>query len=69
MRNTIAGVDRFGDYVLSSQVYTNARDLARFGLQYLNGRLERREQPSLLPKSTIAVVVSSDDVVSAYDRH
>src|SRR5262249_45985699 len=23
MRNTIAGVDRFGDYVLSSQVYTN----------------------------------------------
>ena len=37
MRNTIAGVDRFGDYVLSSQVYTNARDLARFGLMYLNG--------------------------------
>jgi len=26
-----------GDYVLSSQVYTNARDLARFGLLYLNG--------------------------------
>jgi CubicO group peptidase (beta-lactamase class C family) len=37
MRNTIAGMDRFGDYVLSSQVYTNARDLARFGLLYLNG--------------------------------
>jgi CubicO group peptidase (beta-lactamase class C family) len=37
MRNTIAGADRFGDYVLSSQVYTNARDLARFGLLYLNG--------------------------------
>jgi CubicO group peptidase (beta-lactamase class C family) len=36
MRNTIAGADRFGDYVLSSQVYTNARDLARFGLLYLN---------------------------------
>lgn len=36
MRNTVAGVDRFGDYVLSSQVYTNARDLARFGLLYLN---------------------------------
>jgi len=36
MRNTIPGVDRFGDYVLSSQVYTNARDLARFGLLYLN---------------------------------
>jgi CubicO group peptidase (beta-lactamase class C family) len=37
MRNTIPGIDRFGDYVLSSQVYTNARDLARFGLLYLNG--------------------------------
>jgi len=36
MRNTIAGVDRFGDYILSSQVYTNARDLARLGLLYLN---------------------------------
>lgn len=36
MRNTIPGVDRFGDFILSSQVYTNARDLARFGLLYLN---------------------------------
>lgn len=36
MRNTVPGVDRFGDYVMSSQVYTNARDLARFGLLYLN---------------------------------
>ena len=37
MRSTLPGVDRFGDYVMSSQVYTNARDLARFGLLYLNG--------------------------------
>ena len=37
MRSTIPGVDRFGDFVMSSQVYTNARDLARFGLLYLNG--------------------------------
>ena len=37
MRSTLIGVDRFGDYILSSQVYTNARDLARFGLLYLNG--------------------------------
>jgi len=37
MRNTLLSVDRFGDFVLSSQVYTNARDLARFGLLYLNG--------------------------------
>ncbi len=37
MRNTLISVDRFGDFILSSQVYTNARDLARFGLLYLNG--------------------------------
>ncbi len=37
MRNTLLGTDRFGDFILSSQVYTNARDLARFGLLYLNG--------------------------------
>lgn len=36
MRNTLPGVDRFGNYVMSSQVYTNTRDLARFGLLYLN---------------------------------
>ena len=35
MRNTLLSADRFGDFVLSSQVYTNARDLARFGLLYL----------------------------------
>jgi CubicO group peptidase (beta-lactamase class C family) len=37
MRNTLVSPDRFGDYIFSSQVYTNARDLARFGLLYLNG--------------------------------
>jgi len=37
MRNTIPGVDRFGDFIMSSQIYTNARDLARFGLLYANG--------------------------------
>lgn len=36
MRNTLVGVDRFGDFIFSSQVYTNARDLARFGLLHLN---------------------------------
>ena len=35
MRNTWLSVDRFGNFILSSQVYTNARDLARFGLLYL----------------------------------
>ncbi|SHH99182.1 serine hydrolase domain-containing protein [Ferrimonas marina] len=34
MRSTLLSTDRFGDFVLSSQVYTNARDLARFGLLY-----------------------------------
>ena len=35
MRNTLVSTDRFGDFILSSQVYTNARDLARFGLLWL----------------------------------
>lgn len=37
MRNTLISMDRFGDFIFSSQVYTNARDLARFGLLYLQG--------------------------------
>lgn len=36
MHNTLLSTDRFGDFILSSQVYTNARDLARFGMLYLN---------------------------------
>jgi CubicO group peptidase (beta-lactamase class C family) len=35
MRNTLVSADRFHDFILSSQVYTNVRDLARFGLLYL----------------------------------
>jgi len=34
MRNTLLSTDRFGDFIMSSQIYTNARDLARFGLLY-----------------------------------
>lgn len=37
MRNTLLSTDRFGDFILSSQVYTNARDLARLGLLYAQG--------------------------------
>ena len=37
MRSTLLSTDRFGDFILSSQVYTNARDLARLGLLYLQG--------------------------------
>jgi CubicO group peptidase (beta-lactamase class C family) len=36
MRNTLLSTDRFGDFILSSQVYTNARDLARFGILWEN---------------------------------
>jgi CubicO group peptidase (beta-lactamase class C family) len=39
MRSTLLSTDRFGDFILSSQVYANARDLARLGLLYQqNGR-------------------------------
>jgi CubicO group peptidase (beta-lactamase class C family) len=34
---TYIETDRFGDFILSSQIYTNARDLARIGLLYLQG--------------------------------
>ena len=37
MRNTLVSADRFHNFILSSQVYTNARDLARFGLLYAQG--------------------------------
>ncbi len=36
MRDTVLETDPFGSYILSSQVYTTARDLARFGLLYLH---------------------------------
>ena len=44
MRNTLLSTDRFGDFILSSQVYTSARDLARFGLLYLRNGLWNGER-------------------------
>ena len=44
MRNTLASTDRFGDFIFSSQVYTNARDLARFGLLYLQNGMWNGER-------------------------
>lgn len=54
MRNTLLSVDRFGDFVLSSQVYTNARDLARFGLLCLNNGVWQGDQ--LLSHACISFV-------------
>jgi CubicO group peptidase (beta-lactamase class C family) len=54
MRNTLVSTDRFGDFVLSSQVYTNARDLARFGLLYLQGGKWNGER--LVPEGWIEFV-------------
>ncbi len=54
MRSTVPGVDRFGDYILSSQVYTNARDLARFALLYLNrGKWPNANGETIIPESWI----------------
>jgi len=44
MRNTLASADRFHDFILSSQVYTSARDLARFGLLYAQGGIWNGER-------------------------
>ncbi len=44
MHQTLIGADRFGDFILSSQVYSNARDLARLGLLYVNEGLWRGER-------------------------
>ncbi|HEY0872560.1 MAG TPA: serine hydrolase [Vicinamibacterales bacterium] len=54
MRNTLLSTDRFGDFILSSQVYTNARDLARMGLLYLNDGMWNGER--LLSKEWIQFV-------------
>jgi CubicO group peptidase (beta-lactamase class C family) len=54
MRNTLLSTDRFGDFILSSQVYTNARDLARFGMLYLQDGMWKGER--LLSQKWISFV-------------
>jgi len=44
MRSTLVSTDRFHDFILSSQVYSNARDLARFGLLYAQNGSWKGEQ-------------------------
>ncbi|MFM9828072.1 MAG: serine hydrolase domain-containing protein, partial [Sphingomonas sp.] len=44
MRHTVAETDWQGNYVSSSQIWTTARDLARFGLLYLNNGMWNGER-------------------------
>ena len=44
MRNTLLSTDRFGDFIMSSQIYTTARDLARFGLLYARNGMWKDER-------------------------
>jgi CubicO group peptidase (beta-lactamase class C family) len=51
MRDTILEVDPHGNFILSSQVYTTARDLARFGLLYLGDGVWNGER--ILPEGWV----------------
>ncbi len=52
MRHTVAETDPFGHFVLSSQVYTTPRDLARFGLLFLQDGVWNGDR--LLPPGWVA---------------
>ncbi len=65
MHNTLLSTDRFGDFILSSQVYTNARDLARFGLLYL--REGRWNDEQIISKQWIDFV--RQPAPASHNRH
>lgn len=57
MQHTVAETDWKGDYVLSSQVWSTARDLATFGELYLNdGKLPSGER--ILPEGWVRYVTT-----------
>ena len=67
MRNTLAGTDRFGDFILSSQIYTTARDLARIGLLYLQGGVWNGER--LLSEEWIEFVTTPAPASAVNDNN
>ena len=52
MRHTFPEIDPYGNFILSSQVYTTARDLARFGLLFLHDGVWNGER--ILPEGWVA---------------
>ncbi|OYW22935.1 serine hydrolase [Sphingomonas sp. 32-62-10] len=56
MRHSFAEADLRGDYILSSRVWTTARDLARFGQFYLNDGVWNGER--LLPTGWVKYVTT-----------
>ncbi|MEM9619642.1 MAG: serine hydrolase [Pseudomonadota bacterium] len=56
MRNTFLETDWNGDFILSSQVWTTARDMARLGLVYLNDGVW--EGKRILPEGWAAYVAT-----------
>ena len=68
MYNTFLEMDWSGDYVMSSQVWTTARDLARLGQLYLNGGAWDGEQ--ILPEDWPAYVTTlASDQPDGYENN